>query len=101
MLEELDRDRDGRLSLEEHLQDMQSAAEGGEYEDMTEFQDRRETDSAKFAAADEDGDGLLSLEELPFFFYPETHEGVLGVAVQELMRAKDRSQDGRLTPMEF
>merc|ERR1719189_3505471 len=68
---------------------------------MAEYEQRKKVEKAKFTAADEDGDGMLSIEELPFFFYPETHAGVLSVMVEQLMQMKDSNQDGKLTPMEF
>jgi calcium-binding protein CML len=101
ILEEIDTNKDGTLSLEEHLNDIHNQADGGDDEEMKELADRKVVEEKKFKAADANGDGQLDKEELPALFYPETHEGVLSVTVEETMRQKDRTGDGKLTPKEF
>jgi len=101
IFDELDADHDGRLSLEEHIGDLEKQVEGADHEELLDFERRKEVEVAKFAAADDNGDGLLDEEEAPALFYPETHEGVLEVAVQEVLRVRDRSRDGRLSLLEF
>mmetsp|Transcript_67941 Transcript_67941/g.192513 ORF Transcript_67941/g.192513 Transcript_67941/m.192513 type:complete len:283 (-) Transcript_67941:64-912(-) len=101
ILEEIDTSKDGRLSLEEHLSDIHNQADGGDEEEMKELEQRKRVEAAKFQAADVNGDQVLDAKELPALFYPETHDGVLAVTVQETMRQKDANSDGVLTQMEF
>merc|ERR1711957_803941 len=60
-----------------------------------------ELETAKFRAADQDGNSLLDLEELPSLFYPETHDGVLTMTAEATLKSKDTDGDGQLTPKEF
>lgn len=101
ILEEIDTDKDGKLSLQEHLNDIHNQADGGDAEEMKELEKKKESETNKFKSADSDGDGVLGPQEVPGLFYPETHAGVLNVAVHETMRAKDHDGDGMLTPKEF
>lgn len=101
ILEEIDTSKDGKLTLEEHLNDIHNQADGGDEEEMKELEARKKVEAAKFAAADVNGDGVLDIEELPALFYPETHDGVLAVTVAETMRQKDLDKDGKLSPREF
>eukprot|EP00443_Scrippsiella_acuminata_P010805 CAMPEP_0115288270 /NCGR_PEP_ID=MMETSP0270-20121206/62887_1 /TAXON_ID=71861 /ORGANISM="Scrippsiella trochoidea, Strain CCMP3099" /LENGTH=276 /DNA_ID=CAMNT_0002705373 /DNA_START=70 /DNA_END=900 /DNA_ORIENTATION=- len=101
ILEEIDTSKDGKLTLEEHLNDIHNQADGGDEEEMKELEERKKVEAAKFAAADVNGDKVLDIEEIPALFYPETHEGVLSVSVAETMRQKDTNGDGKLTAKEF
>lgn len=101
IMEEIDHSKDGRLSLEEHLQDIHNQADGGDEEEMRELAQRKEVESAKFRAADENGDQVLEKHELASLFYPETHDGVLDVSTGETLRLKDKDGDGKLDPREF
>jgi Ca2+-binding EF-hand superfamily protein len=101
IMEELDTSKDGRLTLEEHLADVYNQADGGDEEEMKELEQRKQVETAKFAAADTNGDEFLDKDELAGLFYPETHEAVLSVTVAETMRQKDANNDGKLSPKEF
>lgn len=101
ILEEIDLNKDGALSLDEHMQDLQTQAAGGDEQDFKELEDRKQLEVAKFRAADANGDGLLGLKEVSGFFYPETHGGVMAVTNADTMKMKDRDRDGRLSPKEF
>jgi len=101
ILEEIDTSKDGKLSLDEHINDIHNQADGGDEAEMKELEHRKGVETAKFKAADTNRDGFLDKTELPALFYPETHEGVLDVTVAETMRQKDLNHDGKLTPKEF
>lgn len=101
ILEEVDTNKDGVLSLQEHLNDIMTQADGGDAEELKELEDRKQVENDKFKAADTDGDGRLTLSELPALFYPETHDGVLSITVAATMKQKDLDKDGRLSPKEF
>ena len=58
-------------------------------------------ETAKFKAADADGDGLLNPQEMTSLFYIETSTAVLDVAVQETLKLKDKNKDGVLNVKEF
>jgi len=100
VIEEMDADKDGKLSLPELLKDMEQWGEEGE-EDKAQAVKRKDLETAKFRAADSDGNGLLDPEELPALFYPETHEGVLAMTAASTLKSKDTDGSGELTPKEF
>merc|ERR1719198_2941818 len=85
VIDEMDLDKDGKLSLQELLKDMEQWGEEGE-EDKAEAAKRKELETAKFRAADTDSSGLLDAEELPALFYPETHDGVLEMTAAATMK---------------
>lgn len=101
ILQEIDTDRDGKVSLEEHLHDVHQQADVNDPDELRELEGRKALESRKFAAADSDGDSFLDVNELPAIFYPETHQGVLDVTVQEALAAKDKNRDGVLSQKEF
>eukprot|EP00446_Apocalathium_sp_SHHI-4_P002473 CAMPEP_0177195404 /NCGR_PEP_ID=MMETSP0367-20130122/23499_1 /TAXON_ID=447022 ORGANISM="Scrippsiella hangoei-like, Strain SHHI-4" /NCGR_SAMPLE_ID=MMETSP0367 /ASSEMBLY_ACC=CAM_ASM_000362 /LENGTH=277 /DNA_ID=CAMNT_0018643437 /DNA_START=50 /DNA_END=883 /DNA_ORIENTATION=- len=100
VLEEMDGDKDGKLSLAELIKDMEQWGDAGE-EETADKKARLEAETAKFKVADSDGDGVLDTKELPALFYPETHDGVLELTTQGSLKAKDRDGDGKLTMKEF
>merc|ERR1719389_877132 len=101
ILDEMDLNRDQKLSLEELLKDVEAQAEGADEEEMKEMAGRKELETKKFKAADGDGDGLLDIKELPALFYPEIHEGVLALTVEATLKSKDKNGDGKLTIKEL
>lgn len=100
ILDEMDYNKDGKLGLDELLKDMEQWGEGDE-EDAKEAAQRRDLESEKFQAADVDGDRLLSLDELPALFYPETKDAVLDITVAATLKQKDTNGDGQLNLREF
>jgi len=100
VIDEMDGDKDGKLSLPELLKDMEQWGEEGE-EDKAQAAKRKELETAKFKAADQDASGLLDTEELPSLFYPETHDGVLTMTAEATLKSKDTDGNGELSPKEF
>lgn len=96
----LDHIKDGKLSLEEILQDM-SSEDGSSELTEEELNTWKELETLKFKLADADGDGFLSVEEVEHMFYPETHEGVLRVSIESLIKRRDGDGDGKLNFTEF
>lgn len=101
ILEDIDGSKDGKLSLEEHLNDIHNQVDGGDQEELQMLEQRKDVETKKFAIADANGDNVLDERELPHLFYPETHPGVLEVTVADALKWKDINQDGLLSPHEF
>jgi len=94
-----DTDKDGSLSLEEHLKHIKTTSEMTD--DSNVWARYQEHETVKFRAADIDHDGVLSKTELPHLLFPEHYEGVLTASVDELMRQNDEDKDGKLNATEF
>jgi len=101
IIEEIDTNKDGKLSLDEHLSDLANQADGGDDEEMKELEKRKVTETAKFHAADVDGDGSLTTSEIGALFFPEVNPKVLQISVMSTLEMKDKDGDGTLTPKEF
>jgi len=85
-----DTNKDGSLSLEEHLADP-------DYKEQSGLQG---IETVKFKAADLNNDGLLDKTEMPHLF-SGSHEGVMSASLEEVMRQNDGNKDGKLSPSEF
>lgn len=98
VVEEMDTDKDGKLSFEEVRKDFIKFDE-----DMDEKEKERQLalEKAKFKMADEDHDGKLDVKELPSLFFPDSHHGVLELMAKALIEQKDKDNDQLLTPREF
>jgi Ca2+-binding EF-hand superfamily protein len=108
LLEDLDKSKDGLLSLEEHLEETRESTSAGGSDDSEEEappakagEDYLAIETAKFKAADANGDGLLDKPEIVSLFYPETNDKVLSIVVEESLQHKDTNKDGKLTLEEF
>jgi len=101
ILEDLDKSKDGKLSLQELLDDMKSNDMVGTAIREVDEAERVRIETAKFQAADANGDGHLDTSELISMFVPETHDGVMDLAAAETLREKDLNGDGKLGPVEF
>eukprot|EP00929_Paragymnodinium_shiwhaense_P075669 TRINITY_DN38710_c0_g1_i1.p1 TRINITY_DN38710_c0_g1~~TRINITY_DN38710_c0_g1_i1.p1 ORF type:complete len:282 (-),score=86.16 TRINITY_DN38710_c0_g1_i1:378-1223(-) len=100
VVQEIDADKDGKLSLEEFLKDMETwVREPGDNEALK--QERLDMEVAKFKAADTNGDGFLEGDEMPGVFFPEINDGVLELVTKTTLSEKDINKDGKLTPKEF
>jgi len=98
IFDEIESTKDGHLSLEEHL------AESAEFHTgMTDEEKElaKKAETAKFRAADMDGDDKLDKDELVHMMHPETHPEVLELHTQEEMRKRDADKDGRLSKKEW
>merc|ERR1712061_835914 len=88
ILEEMDQDKDGKVSLDELLRDMDSWSDGDE-NDQKEANFREELEIAKFKAADKGNDGQLDAEEMTGYLYPETDPEVLKLVAEAAIKNKD------------
>mmetsp|Transcript_98431 Transcript_98431/g.275660 ORF Transcript_98431/g.275660 Transcript_98431/m.275660 type:complete len:310 (-) Transcript_98431:209-1138(-) len=96
MFSDLDTDKDGQLSLSEHL-----AAAVQPSDDEEETEKHKEFETEKYRAADLNSDGLLSADEARALFFPILNEKVLAIETAESLRVKDKDGDGKLTEEEF
>jgi len=96
ILQEMDGDKDGKLSIEEVLADF-----GHLIEDDKAQERHIELEKQKFKAADINSDGFLSAEEIPAVVSPESHSGVLDIVTKDAMAEKDTDGDGKLSFKEF
>lgn len=101
LADELDADKDGKVSLDEHINEIRKGGDKGDLEEMQELEEREEHETAKHAAADFDGDGLLDHNELQTLLFPETSEQVFRLEVAAAMRQKDEDRNGKLSEKEF
>lgn len=110
VLEELDANGDRHLNLEEVLAGMRPSTEEDEEageqvvltpEERQHFEALEELEAVKFAAVDADADGRLDLEELASLYYPETHNGVLKIDSEVLLRQLDQDEDGAVSRQEW
>lgn len=91
LLQELDRDKDGKVTSEEYLKDLNEAAKTG---DADKIAIQRAEEEGKFSEADENGDGVLSEKELAASFHPSN-------TVKSTMDKHDKDGDRQLTMKEF
>lgn len=103
VLDEMDLDKDGKVSVEELVKDLEKWSNDGEGDvEMNEDPVMRKTyEIAKFGAADKDKDRLLSVEELPALFFPETDEEVMDITARQTLKTKDADGDGLISLQEF
>jgi len=96
----MDGDTDGRISLAELLENTGYMGPDAGKEDAEE-KAMRELDTAKFKAADKNGDGFLDQDESVGFLYPELNDGVLVLVAENSLKTKDKNGDGELEHEEF
>lgn len=89
-----DESEDGFVSLDEHL----SATVSGIGETVEKM---RADETAKFKAADVNGDGLLAADEIHALVAPETHEPMMDVVVSQSLRDADSDKNGEVSLDEF
>lgn len=80
--QDLDTDKDGQLSLSEHL-----AAAVQPSDDEEETEKHKEFETEKYRAADLNSDGLLSADEARALFFPILNEKVLAIEALPVLGA--------------
>jgi len=96
IMDGVDTDADNQLSLDEYLNHLTKHATT-----WRELQKEVATETAKFRAADENGDEVLTSSEIVALFFPEVSAKVLAISCQAIMHRKDKDGDGKLTPAEL
>jgi len=96
LIEDMDTDKDNQLSLDEHLNHLTKHAMS-----WRELEKEVAIETAKFRAADENGDEVLTSSEIAALFFPEVSAKVLAISCQAIMHRKDKDGDGKLTPAEL
>jgi len=101
ILDDMDTNDDGRISLGERLKELESW-NAFEHENGTlELEERKSWETQKFKHADANNDSFLTIDELPFLFFPETHPDVLHVHTTASLSMKDLNKNGKLSLAEF
>lgn len=95
-----DRDYDHQISLEEFIQKEEEDFIKEDVEDARK-KSFEELETAKFKAADKNGDGVLDEHELPDAVYGETHEEIGRIMAAHHLKVKDTNGDGELDAKEF
>mmetsp|Transcript_56127 Transcript_56127/g.99939 ORF Transcript_56127/g.99939 Transcript_56127/m.99939 type:complete len:296 (-) Transcript_56127:22-909(-) len=104
ILEGMDVNADGKLSLEELLRDVEGqSSRPGEADawDEKEMEKQMGYETAKFKAADQNGDMLLDSQEVAALFYPESSPAVLEIASKADKEMKDKDGDGYVSLKEW
>merc|ERR1719195_1729476 len=103
MINEMDGNNDGKVSMQEFFKDTTSVGKGeGLDEQKIVAHDAYKTrERKKFEVADGDKDGLLDEVELAAFLNPNVYDHVLQVLAQQTLEEKDLDKDGFLTFDEF
>jgi len=95
-LQDLDKNHDDKLSLEEALA-MYLGAKGVDYLSP----EQRELTLARFKGADVDGNGHLDFDELHSFYNPEQNLVVMQAEIDALIKQRDENGDGKLSVKEY
>merc|ERR1712224_827222 len=100
VMEMIDKDNDGRLSLDEIVGGMdEQIAQGAG--DPNEIEYEKEKEKSKFDLLDQNKDGYLADKELLGWFYPSHHRGVLTAGAELMLDSKDVDKDGKLSEYEY
>jgi len=89
-VKQADSSGDGKVSLEEFLNDMGANEE-----------DHKRQETMRFKAADSNGDGFLEKHEINALMSPETNAGMVNVTIDQDMTDTDVNKDGKLSMEEF
>lgn len=99
IFESIDINGDRMVSMEEALEVVDDSVM--DEQEKKEAAMHVEVEIRKFQAADNNGDNLLNIDELPSMLFPEINDAVLAVAAQHRMTQLDQDHDGKLHPREF
>nr|CAB3227492.1 calumenin-B-like [Phallusia mammillata] len=95
-LEDIDKDGDGFIDVEEYLGDMFNEEEGGE---KPVWIDSEREQFVQFR--DKDKDGKMDVDEVKAWIFPQTQEEHVKMEVKHLIEEADDNKDGALTRDEF
>ncbi|CAB3363717.1 Hypothetical predicted protein [Cloeon dipterum] len=99
--EDVDENRDGKVTWEEHLED----AYGGTVVEDIQMHEPNvkmlQDDRELFNAADKNKDGYLNKQEFSLFSSPEEHPEMHDIILNHTLSEKDTNRDGHLTFQEF
>lgn len=96
VMKEFDKNRDQKLTLTEITEALHDADLDDE-EDGESIRSGTDPEIRKFKAADADGNGVLEENEIVSYVQPELNPKVLDTMAQNLMAARDKDGDGKLT----
>mmetsp|Transcript_71839 Transcript_71839/g.208149 ORF Transcript_71839/g.208149 Transcript_71839/m.208149 type:complete len:260 (+) Transcript_71839:64-843(+) len=91
----IDANQDGKLSLEEYLQ------EAGNSPSNPEVAEWARVEKEKFEAIDDNKDGLLDAAEAKELFYPGVNGRATAVEAKSVMKTMDKDGDGKVSKAEF
>jgi len=97
-IEDIDKDGDGRLSIEEYIGDMYSTDSSSTVDEEPDWV-KRERESFK-EVRDQDGDGYMNLEEVRAWIIPPDFDHTEAEA-KHLMEESDTDSDEKLTKQEI
>lgn len=101
VLEEKDESKDGRVNLEEYLDEFKDSVEPNAGNADGNWDPKHAEETAKFKAADANDDGSLDKSELAAIISPETHAPVMKVILNHSMIGADIDGNGGLSLEEF
>lgn len=101
MMDRTDTDKDGKINSDELWAVMVQQADGEQKNLLKGESARSAMETAKFKAADMNGNNLLELSELPGLFYAEADDKELEASAKEGIAHKDKNGDGKLSSEEF
>lgn len=101
ILAEKDTNKDGSVSLDEHLADTTPAAGESGADDPKQRAQIIEDQTEMFKAADANSDGLLDNQELMELEAPDTNERLTSVQMKHSLRDADADGNGQLSFEEF
>ncbi|CAJ1349439.1 unnamed protein product [Effrenium voratum] len=97
----MDTDKDGQLSLAELKEANHKAGMSMEKLDPEDIKKQFQKEEDKFVELDVDKNGVLSQDELIYFFHPNLDRRVSIIETKHLMEMADQDKDGTVSAEEF